>query len=58
MEGREINGLFMTSIPPQQLKATAVFSALPEWYIEDIADFILFNMSYVLASFVLLSLGI
>lgn len=58
MEGREINGLFMTTIPPQHLKPTAVFSALPEWYIEDIADFILFNMSYVLASFVLLSLGI
>lgn len=58
MEGREINGLFMTTIPPQHLKPTAVFSALPEWYIEDIADFILFNMSYVFASFVLLSLGI
>lgn len=44
MEGREVNGLFMTTIPPKQLKPTAVLSALPEWYIEDIADFLLFNM--------------
>lgn len=44
MEGREVNGLFMTTIPPQQLKPTAVLSALPEWYVEDIADFILFVM--------------
>lgn len=44
MEGREIKGLFMTTIQPQQLKPTAILSALPEWYIEDIADFILFVM--------------
>lgn len=44
MEGREVNGLFMTSISPQKLKPTALLSALPEWYVEDIADFILFNM--------------
>lgn len=46
MEGREINGLFMTSMPPLQLKPTELFSALPEWYVEDIADFILFNMQF------------
>lgn len=44
MEDREVNGPFMTTISPQKLKATAVLSALPEWYIEDIADFILFSM--------------
>lgn len=44
MEGHEINGLFMTTNLPQQLKPTAAFSALPEWYIEDIADFVPFNM--------------
>lgn len=47
MEGREVNGLLLTTIPPQQLKPTAVLSALPEWYVEDIADFILFNMQWV-----------
>lgn len=44
MEGRDVDGLFMTSIRPQLLKPTAVLSALPEWYVDDIADFILFNM--------------
>lgn len=44
MEGREVKNLFLTTIPPQQLKPSAVLSALPEWYIEDIADFILFVM--------------
>lgn len=42
MEGREIKGLFMTTTQPQQLIPSATLSALPEWYIEDIADFILF----------------
>lgn len=46
MEGRKVNGPFITTIRPQQLKPTAVFSALPEWYIEDIADFLLFAIQF------------
>lgn len=44
MEGRKVEGQFMTTISPQKLKPTAILSALPEWYVEDIADFILFVM--------------
>lgn len=44
MEGRKVDGPFITTIRPPQLKPTAVFSAFPEWYIEDIADFLLFAM--------------
>lgn len=47
MEGRKINGPFITTIRPNQLKPTAEFSALPEWYVEDIADFLLFGMQLV-----------
>ncbi|XP_075165456.1 ubiquitin conjugation factor E4 B-like [Haematobia irritans] len=46
MEGRPIEGPFMSKIPPQQLKPTDAFSALPEWYIDDIAEFILFAMQH------------
>lgn len=46
MEGRKVNGPFITTIRPQLLKPTAVFSALPEWYVEDIADFLLFTMQF------------
>lgn len=46
MEGRPIEGPFMSKIPAQQLKPTDIFSALPEWYIDDIAEFILFAMQH------------
>ncbi|XP_013109413.2 ubiquitin conjugation factor E4 B [Stomoxys calcitrans] len=46
MEGRPIEGPFISKIPPQQLKPTDAFSALPEWYIDDIAEFILFAMQH------------
>ncbi|XP_059618779.1 ubiquitin conjugation factor E4 B [Phlebotomus argentipes] len=46
MEGRKIAGPFITSISPPQLTPTPEFSALPEWYVEDIADFLLFCMQY------------
>lgn len=43
MEGRKtIEGTFYNKIPPSQLKATEEFSSLPVWYIEDIADYLLF----------------
>lgn len=44
MEGRKPEGPFITSISPNLLKPTQAFSALPEWYVEDIADFLLFAM--------------
>lgn len=46
MAGRPIEGPFMAQVPPQQLKPTDAFSALPEWYIDDIAEFILFAMQH------------
>lgn len=46
MEGRKINGPFITTIRPQQLQPSSEFSALPEWYVEDIADFLLFGMQF------------
>lgn len=42
MEGRRADGPFIGTIPPQQLQPTEAFSAMPEWYVEDIADFLLF----------------
>lgn len=44
MEGRQACGPFMTTISPPDIQPTMAFSALPEWYIEDIADFLLFAM--------------
>lgn len=44
MEGRKIDGPFLTTIQPTLLVSNAAFSALPEWYIEDLADFLLFCM--------------
>lgn len=44
MEDRKPQGPFMTTISPPLLKPTPAFSALPEWYVEDIADFLLFTM--------------
>ncbi|XP_065369724.1 ubiquitin conjugation factor E4 B [Calliphora vicina] len=46
MEGRAIEGRFMAKMQPQQLQPTDAFSALPEWYIDDIAEFILFAMQH------------
>ncbi|XP_017859364.1 PREDICTED: ubiquitin conjugation factor E4 B [Drosophila arizonae] len=45
-EGRPIEGPFISKLPVQQLKPTDAFSALPEWYIDDIAEFILFAMQH------------
>ncbi|CRK98093.1 CLUMA_CG011461, isoform A [Clunio marinus] len=46
MEGRKkIEGVFYNKIPPNQLKASDEFSALPVWYIEDIADYLLFLLT-------------
>ncbi|XP_022216547.2 ubiquitin conjugation factor E4 B [Drosophila obscura] len=45
-EGRAIVGPFISKLPVQTLKATDAFSALPEWYIDDIAEFILFTMQH------------
>lgn len=43
MEGRKkIQGHFYNEITPGQLKASEEFSSLPVWYIEDIADYLLF----------------
>lgn len=46
MEDRKIEGSFINKISPPNLKASKLFSGLPEWYIEDIADFLLFCMQY------------
>ncbi|XP_034097538.1 ubiquitin conjugation factor E4 B [Drosophila albomicans] len=45
-EGRPIEGPFISKLPVSQLKPTDAFSALPEWYIDDIAEFILFAMQH------------
>lgn len=46
MEGRQkIEGTFYNKIPSGQLVATDEFSALPVWYIEDIADYLLFLLT-------------
>lgn len=44
MEGRPASGPFFTKISPPDIKPTPAFAALPEWYVEDIADFLLFAM--------------
>lgn len=44
MEGRPVAGPFMQTISPTLLQPTEAFSALPEWYVEDIADFLLFTI--------------
>jgi ubiquitin conjugation factor E4 B len=46
MEGRKkIEGNFYNQISPNQLQATDEFSSLPTWYIEDIADYLLFLLT-------------
>lgn len=44
MEDRKAQGPFIKTISPQLLIPSSAFSALPEWYVEDIADFLLFAM--------------
>uniref|UniRef100_A0A2M4B9X5 Ubiquitin conjugation factor E4 B n=2 Tax=Anopheles marajoara TaxID=58244 RepID=A0A2M4B9X5_9DIPT len=46
IENRPIDGVFTNQQHPSVLVANENFSALPEWYIEDIADFILFCMQH------------
>uniref|UniRef100_A0A182QL45 Ubiquitin conjugation factor E4 B n=1 Tax=Anopheles farauti TaxID=69004 RepID=A0A182QL45_9DIPT len=46
IENRPIDGPFTNQQHPSTLVANDNFSALPEWYIEDIADFILFCMQH------------
>lgn len=46
MEDREIDGPFINQKSPPTLPPSKLFSALPEWYVEDIADFLLFCMQY------------
>lgn len=46
IENRPIEGLFVNKQPPSTLVASENFCSLPEWYIEDIADFILFCMQH------------
>ncbi|XP_053677494.1 ubiquitin conjugation factor E4 B [Anopheles nili] len=46
VENRPIVGPFINKHHPSTLVASNNFSALPEWYIEDIADFILFCMQH------------
>lgn len=42
IENRPLGDQFVTPESPQQLQPSDLWSALPEWFIEDIADFILF----------------
>lgn len=44
MEERPISGPFISQTKPTQMKPSEAFSALPEWFIDDIAEFILFAM--------------
>ncbi|XP_058126689.1 ubiquitin conjugation factor E4 B [Anopheles ziemanni] len=46
IENRPIDGPFTNKQHPSTLVASENFCALPEWYIEDIADFILFCMQH------------
>lgn len=46
IEQRPVQGPFMTSLPVMTLEVCDNFSALPEWYIDDIAEFILFAMQH------------
>ncbi|KXJ68611.1 hypothetical protein RP20_CCG002478 [Aedes albopictus] len=46
IENRPIEDLFVNKQEPVMLVASENFCSLPEWYIEDIADFILFCMQH------------
>lgn len=48
IEGRPVEGPYISKVPVQQLKPTDVLAALPEWYVDDIAEFILFAMQHAL----------
>lgn len=46
MEGRKkIEGTFYNEIPSNELTASDEFASLPVWYIEDIADYLLFLLT-------------
>lgn len=49
MEGRKIEGPFISKVNAPQMKPTDAFAALPEWYVDDIAEFILFALQHALA---------
>lgn len=44
MEERPISGPYISQNNPTLMKPSEAFSALPEWFIDDIAEFILFAM--------------
>lgn len=44
MEGRPLEGPFINKIKPSTLVAPDTLSALPVWYIEDIAEYLIFCM--------------
>ncbi|XP_067624496.1 ubiquitin conjugation factor E4 B isoform X2 [Eurosta solidaginis] len=48
IEGRAVEGPYIAKFTVQQLKPTDAFAALPEWYVDDIAEFILFAMQHAL----------
>ncbi|XP_055836646.1 ubiquitin conjugation factor E4 B [Episyrphus balteatus] len=49
MEGRKIEGPFISKVAAPLMKPTDAFAALPEWYVDDIAEFILFALQHALA---------
>ncbi|XP_055916702.1 ubiquitin conjugation factor E4 B [Eupeodes corollae] len=49
MEGRKIDGPFISKVNAPLMKPTDAFAALPEWYVDDIAEFILFALQHALA---------
>ncbi|XP_055633868.1 ubiquitin conjugation factor E4 B [Toxorhynchites rutilus septentrionalis] len=50
IENRPIEGPFVNKQSPATLVACDNFCSLPEWYIEDIADFILFCMQHSISA--------
>lgn len=46
IEGRTVEGPYIAKVPVQQLTPTDTLAALPEWYMDDIAEFILFAMQH------------
>lgn len=43
LENRPLDDQLVIPVAPQQIKPSDLWSSLPEWIIEDIADFILFS---------------
>lgn len=46
IECRPVQGPFMAQLSVMSLQVSDNFAALPEWYIDDIAEFILFAMQH------------